>query len=132
MSLTNYYEAKVLNHINGVAVLTPEAHLHFGLSTSTPAEDGTNITEPTGNNYARVQKTNSSALWGAASGGAADNIDAVTFPQASGNWGTCTHLVAWDADETHPIWFAPLSVQKTVSDGDTLSFAAGDIDETLD
>lgn len=132
MSLFNYYEAKVLDHINGVAALAAEAHLHFGLSTSTPAEDGTNITEPVGSGYARVQKTNSAALWASAVGGAADNVDAVTFPQASGNWGTVTHLVAWDADETHPIWFAPLSVQKTVSDGDTLSFAVGDIDETLD
>jgi hypothetical protein len=134
MSLFNTYEAEVLDHINGVTTLTPEAHLHLALSTTTPAEDATNITPPSGNNYAKVQVTNSSATWDAASGGAADNGAVITWPKASGSWGTVTYVVAYKADDTTPIWFAAIDSGTGVAIGanDQLSIPAGDFDWTCD
>lgn len=135
MSLFNSYEAEVLDHINGIATLTPEAHLHLALSTTTPSEAAGNITEPVGNSYAHIQVTNTVATWGAASGGAASNDNAaLTWPKATGSWGTVTYVVAYKADDTTPIWFAAIDGGTGVAIGanDQLSIPAGDCDWTAD
>lgn len=132
MSLFNVYESKVLDHINGVAPLTAETHLHIALSTTTPQEDGTGITEPIGNNYSRIQITNDSTQWNTALNGTMDNKIAINFPQANGSWGTITYVVAYAADNTSLVWYGLLTPAKQITTNDTLSFAIGDLDMIAD
>jgi hypothetical protein len=124
--LFTYYANKVTDHITGVAALTPEAHLHIGLSSTEPDLDGTNITEPSGNGYARVQATNDDTTWDAAAEGDAASIIAVTFDQATGAWGDpLLYAVVWEAGETEPIWFSELPEPLTVANTDQPTVPVG-------
>jgi len=61
------------------------------------------------------------------------NANAITFPQASGSWGTVSHFALFDAAAAGNILaHGSLDESKVVGNGDTLSFAAGDLDITLD
>lgn len=64
---------------------------YYGLSTTQPANDGTNITEPSGGSYARVAVTNNSTNWPAASARAKSNGTAMMFPSPTGSWG----VIGW-------------------------------------
>ena len=110
------------------------ATLHVGLSTTTPANDGTNATEPVGNAYARVAVP--AATWDpstVASPAVKVNGTAVTFPQASGgSWGNITHLVYYNALTAGTVvGFAALTAARQIDDGDTLNFAVGAISNQL-
>ena len=51
---------------------------------------------------------------------------------AGGDWGTITHIGIHDASTAgNLLWHGSLTVSKTVSDGDTLQFAIGNIDLTM-
>lgn len=60
-----------------------------GLSTTEPAADGSNITEPTGNAYARV----TAPSWTAAASRGAWNSTPVLFPEPTGSWGIPRYFV---------------------------------------
>jgi hypothetical protein len=65
--------------------------------------------------------------------GATSNSNAITFPQASGTWGTVVALGIFDASTSgNLLAWADLTTSKLVGNGDTPSFAAGDLDVTLD
>lgn len=53
-------------------------------------------TEPSGNNYARVQMTTSN-FGSVASGGSIANTAVINFPQASGSWGEILGFGVYDA-----------------------------------
>ena len=119
----------LLDHVHGKAAYTMPT-VHVALSTTTPAADGTNVTEPSGNGYARV--TTSGATWGSASAGAITNATAITFPTATGaGWGTVTHVVAYNASSGgSPLWFASITSQ-SVPAGVTVTIPIGDADSSL-
>ena len=133
MSFFNFLEDNVLDHVVGKAAYTSPT-VYIGLSSTTPAEDGTNVTEPSTGAYARV--TTGASDWNSASVGATSNANAITFAQASADWvsgADLTYLVAYDAITVgNELFFGQLTVAKPVLDGDTASFPAGDIDITLD
>ena len=133
MSFFNYLENAVLDHIVGKTTYALPT-CYIGLSSTTPAEDGTNVTEPSGGSYARV--STAGADWNAASAGATSNANAITFAQATADWvagANLTYLVAYDALTVgNPLFYGALTVAKPVLNGDTASFPAGDIDITLD
>ena len=133
MSFFNFLENEVLEHVVGKSAYTsPTAYI--GLSSTTPAEDATNITEPSTGSYARV--ATAAGDWNTASGGSIDTQTATTFAQASGDWlagADLTHLVVFDAVTAgNALFFGSLAVSKPVLSGDTASFPAGDITVTLD
>jgi hypothetical protein len=106
------------------------ATLYIGLSSTTPAEAGTGITEPSGGAYARVSTTG--ADWSAASGTAPavkTNTATKTFTQASADWvsgANLTHFVLFDASTAgNAVAFGALTTAKPVLNGDTPSFGAG-------
>lgn len=134
MSFTDFLENELLDHVFAAAAYTAPTDIYVGLSTTTPNDDGTNITEPAGGNgYARVQKTNNLTNWPAATGGLKENGTSVDFPTATGAWGTVTHFFLADAGAGGNILATgALSSAKTIDNGDTASFAIGDIDITLD
>lgn len=85
----------------------------LGLSTSTPQNDGSGFSEPIGNGYLRVQITNNTSNFPAAT--VVDGITrkrngpAFTFPNPTGPWGVITH---WGFFTTStggtPRWVQPL------------------------
>jgi len=70
------------------------ATVYVGLSTTDP---GVSVTEPTGGAYARVAVTNNSTNFPAAVSRQKSNAATITFPTATGAWGTLTHLVLFTA-----------------------------------
>jgi hypothetical protein len=133
-SMSNYWEKKVLDHLFGKSSYTPPANIYVGVSTADPLDDGSGLAEPSGGSYARVQTA--PADWNAAVEGAPtliDNANAIQFPEASGDWGTITHFALFDAaTDGNMLAHGSLSVAKPISEGDTLQFAAGDLDVTQD
>jgi len=129
-SFSDYWENKILDHIFGKGNYTPPT-IHVALSTADPTDDGSGLAEPSGNGYQRVQT--SASDWNAASGGSLDNATDITFPEATGNWGTITHFALFDAATAgNMLAHGALSQSKTIGSGDTAKFAAGDLDVSLD
>lgn len=126
----NSLEAAILDHVLLDTTYTPPTNWFVGLSSTTPGEDGSNFTEPSGGSYARV--STSAATWAAAAGGAPStkaNGVAITFAQATADWvsgADLTHfgLFAASSGGTVQIW-GLLATAKPVLNGDTPSFAIG-------
>ncbi len=129
-SFSKYWENEILDHLFGKGSYTPPT-VYVGLSTADPGDDGTGLSEPTGNGYARL--ATSAADWNSASSGSLDNASAVAFAEATSDWGTVTHFALFDAATGgNMLAHGALSLSKTVSSGDTVRFVAGDLDVSLD
>lgn len=129
MSKTDYAENKVLDHLNGKSSYTMPT-VYVALLTAAPSDAGGG-TEVSGGSYARV--ATSGATWSAASGGAASNAAAITFPTATASWGTVTHYATFDASSSgNMLRWAALTASKTIGSGDTASFAIGALSMTED
>jgi len=129
-SFSDFWELEILDHVFGKGAYTPPT-IYVGLSTADPLDDKSGLAEPSGNGYARVQTA--AGDWNAAAAGALDNANDIEFPQASGSWGTVTHFGLFDAATVgNMLAHGSLDVSKAVGDGDTIKFAAGDLDVTLD
>ena len=133
--LFDLFEQKVLDHIFTDPAWTPSANLFVGLSSTTPAEAATGITEPATGSYTRV--TTAAADWSAASGTAPavkTNTATLTFPTASADWvsaANLTHFILCNSfagtTTADYIAFGALTTAKPVLNGDTASFAASAI-----
>lgn len=131
-AFTNYLVHEMLDHIFGVGSYTSPT-IAVGLSTSTPADAGTGVTEPSGNNYGRVTV----AAWDAASGGLADNTNDITFNTPSGSWGTITYAIVAD-HASNTTWNTDVNLlmygtvtNQAPDNGDTVKFPAGDLDVSI-
>lgn len=122
-SASDYSENKILDHITGKAEFAkPTAYV--GLSTADPTDDGSGLAEPSGGSYARVQT--SAANWNSAASGSISNAQDITFPEATGSWGTITHFALFDAESGgNMLAHGDLTVSKAVSSGDTVKFSGG-------
>jgi hypothetical protein len=115
--LSDFEENALLDYIFSV-------NTYWGLSTSTPNEDGTGVTEPSGGAYARV--TVAPAVMGDAAAGSISNVSAVTWPQATASWGTVTYVVIYDAASGGNLRLAlALTASKAISNGETPKFMIG-------
>ncbi len=102
---------------------------HIGLFTTAPADTGSGGTEATGGAYARQAYAKNSTNWGSSTAGAPSTIAneiAITFPEATANWGT---VKAWGYHTASSggvlLFFADLDTNKAVDSGDTAKFAIG-------
>ncbi len=129
-SFADYWENEILDHLFDKGSYTPPT-IYVGLSTADPTDDASGLAEPSGNSYARA--ATAGADWNVASGGTIDNANDITFPEASGSWGTITHFALFDAASGgNMLAHGSLSVSKSISSGDIAKFAAGDLDISLD
>lgn len=129
----NALEQDVLDHVMNKASYTAPTNWYVGLSTTTPTETGTNVTEPVGGAYARV--STGAADWNSATAAdpsISDNANAVTFATATADWGTVTHfgLFTGSTGGTVQIWGA-LGTSKRIQTDDVAEFAAGTLDIKL-
>lgn len=126
-SFSNFLENEVLDHLFTAGAYS-RPNTYVALYTVAPTDAGGG-TEVTGGSYARVQVT----AWDAASGGATANTNAITFPTATASWGTVVAFGIHDAASAgNLLAWGDLSASKAVGSGDTIEFAAGALDITLD
>jgi hypothetical protein len=131
MGLTQRSIKALFNYLFGkTSDFDTQPTVWVALSTSTPTATGTNVTEPSTGSYARVETA--AGDWAAAGnitkGGSIANTNAVDFPTPTGNWGTVTHFVLYDAETTgNVIGYGPLSASKSVETDDEVTFPAGDL-----
>jgi len=127
---SDYWENEILEYIFDKGDLTPPM-IFVGLSAADPADDGTALAEPSGDNYGRVQT--SASDWNVAFGGALSNTDEIIFAMATGGWGTITHFALFDAvTGGNMLAYGSLGESKTIGSGDIAKFAAGDLEVKLD
>ena len=90
-SFSDYAANKVLDHYTGKAAWTMPT-VYVALFVGDPEGAGTEVS---GGSYAR--KATAAADWNSASGRATSNAQALTFPQATGSWGTVDYFALYDA-----------------------------------
>ena len=126
-SKANYLEDKIADHIFRTAFSAPGT-IYVGLWTaalSDPSTGSTGGEVATGTAYARMGLAQGTAQWTASSGGTVKNTAAITFPTATADWGTITHVGLLDAATTgNLLYWAALDASKIVQNGDTFQFAA--------
>lgn len=126
---SNYLELKVLDHVLGVTAYTAPASRFLGLFTAnTGLETNAPTAEISGGAYARQAVT-----FSAASAGASNSAATVTFPAATANWGTVTHVAVMDAATGGNVLFwGAVTTSKVIESGDTFQVSAGNLTITLD
>lgn len=97
--------------------------LYLGLSSTKPAIDGTNITEPTSSNYSRKQIS-----LGDPSDGDLSNTNEIEFQAGDDDWGTIPYYVIFDAQTGGTYWGEnKIASNPTMVAGSSLVFHAGSI-----
>jgi len=132
-SFGDFLENELLDHVWGNAAYTAPATLYLALSTTDPLDDGSGITEPSGGSYARLGVANNATNWPAAASGTKTlNVDQ-TFVTATASWGVIAYMAFYDAAVGgNMLAHASLSTSKTIDNGDTVIFEAGNLTITLD
>jgi hypothetical protein len=124
--MSNYLENALINATLRNTSYTSPAVVYLGLYTSDPT-DADSGSEVTGNAYARQAIT-----FGAPSNGVTTNTAVIEFPQATGSWGTITHIGIEDAlTSGNLLYHSPLDASKTIATGDVFRIAIGSLSVTL-
>jgi len=137
MGFFNITENDVLDNLLGAGATLLSGVQELALSKTTPNDDGTNITEPSGSGYARVSVVNDGASWAAAAAGLKDNAANIVFPVATGgDWGIVTHFVIYDLG-VPVIWGllddgAGSASPKNITETDQFRFLIGELRVILD
>jgi len=127
MSITDYYEGKIIEHMLRNQAFTPPATIYLALYTVAPTDTGGG-TEVSGGGYARQSFTLT-----AATAGSTSNSADIVFPTATADWGTIVAVGIFDAATAgNLLWYGNLSTSKTVLNGDTFKILAGNLSITLD
>ena len=141
-AMSDYLEAKLLSWLTqGAAMPTAPTNVYCGLFTVLPADtgtsgapaDGTEVTAANG--YARVAISTSggfSAISASSTKQHATNASTVTFPQATGSWGTIVGYGLWDASSAGNLLFYASITSQAITANETPSLAAGQIDAGMD
>ena len=141
---SDYLENKFLDYVLSNAATFNTANVFVGLFTATPLDSGVAPNyalspievSTSGTAYARMDVDFSAASGGSTSNsGSGGTPGPVTFPTATGIWGTVTHFAIFDnvtVGVGNMLYFGSISPSKTIQSGDTASFAAGALTVTED
>lgn len=101
------------------------AQYYIGLSSSTPAIDGTGVTEPgAGSGYQRLLLSNLSEP----ANGVVANTQDINFDESTANWGTITHYVIYDSPTTgdgNLLMYGELSTPRSVETATIMTIKSG-------
>lgn len=124
-NISTYIANKFIDEMTGKTEYTkPTCYVAAG--TAAPGDDGATAAEPSGNGYARVATAGGD--WNAASSRATTNANDITFPTASGSWGTITHVYLYDAaTDGNFLGWAALDSSEAISTNQILTISASDI-----
>jgi hypothetical protein len=125
--MSNYLENALINATLRNTSYTSPTTVYVALYTTDPTDADTG-TEVSGGSYARQAVT-----FGSPSNGVSTNSASVTFPTASGNWGTITHIGIRDASTAgNLLYHTPLDTSKTVNTSDVFTISSGNLSVTLE
>jgi hypothetical protein len=124
-------ENSILDLLFREVAWTPPGTRYLVLFTALSG-NGSVVTEcANANGYARVETVNSD--FSAAAAGAITNGTEITFPEATGSWGT---VIAWGIYDSGTYgagtlkYWGTLNPSRTISAGQTPRFAVGTLDST--
>jgi len=121
---SDYMENAIINVMRSTDFTGVAAYV--ALYTAAPSDAGGG-TEVSGGSYARQL-----AGLSAPSGGASSNASDITFPTATADWGTVTHVGLFDASTAgNLLMWSALDASKAVGNGDTFKINAGELDVTV-
>jgi len=124
--ISNYLENALINVTLRATSYTAPTTVYVALYTSDPT-DADAGTEVSGGSYARQSVT-----FAAPSDGVTTNSADVTFPTATGTWGTVGWLAIRDASTAgNLLYYTPLDVSKSITSGDVFKIATGNLSVTL-
>jgi hypothetical protein len=153
-ALTDYFENKLIDFLfrgqalgvtgSTAASGTGPANLYIALFTVVPTESTTG-TEVSSGGYTRVAVASSLTNWAGTNSttstavstgtsGTTNNLNAITFPSPSANWGTIVAAGIFDASTGgNLLAFSYLQANKTVNSGDAApAFAAASLTFQID
>jgi len=126
--MSNYLENALINATLRNTSYTSPTTVYVALYTADPTDADLTANEVSGGSYARQAVT-----FGAPSNGVSTNSASVTFPTASGNWGTITHIGIRDASTAgNLLYHTPLDTAKTVNSSDVFTISSGNLSVTLE
>jgi hypothetical protein len=136
---SNYLENKLLDHTlrYGTAPYTGAGTIYLALFNNTSGSAATNLeagtltdeTSTSSSAYARQAVT-----FAAASSGSSATNATVTFPTATANWGTITHVAVMDgatAGAGNVLFWGAVTTSKTFETGDTFQVTSGNLTISL-
>jgi hypothetical protein len=133
MSLSNYAENKILDHLcgKGARDFTSPATLAVAMASAISGSEPVTVTEfANANGYVRQAVT-----FGTASSGSTTNSGDVSFPVATGDQGTCTHIAVFDSltyGGGNLLFYGALTASKTIQTGDTFEIKTSNLTVNLD
>jgi hypothetical protein len=120
--ISNYLEDALINATLRNTTYTSPATVYVGLYTTDPTDANTG-TEVSSGSYARQSVT-----FAAPSNGLSASDADVTFPQATGNWGTVGWIGILDAATSgNLLYHSPLDSAKTIETGDIFKIESGNL-----
>ena len=141
--MSDFLEVELVKHLFRTGSFTKPTVLGFALLT-TNADDantgvftsGTGVEVTNANAYARQDEPPLDANWAATSGsdGLTSNLAAITFPQATGSWGTVTGMGITDNithDAGNLLFHSGVDTSRAIDNGDTAEFAIGAVTVTF-
>ena len=124
-AMSDFLELEVLDHILGTGAYTMPSNVYIGLSTGSFGDDNSG-TELSGSGYARQAIT-----FAAASSASAATNATVTFPTATGSWGSVGFWAIFDAASSGNLLIhGAFASAKTIASGDVLRINSGDLTVT--
>lgn len=116
MSISNYAELKLLEHVTGKTSFTLPTNVYLKLHTGDPGEDCTS--------NAATEATRKITAWATAAAGAIATSATVEWTNVS-TTETYTHWSMWDASTAgNPLWSGALSASAAVTAGDTFQITS--------
>ena len=126
--MSNYLENALLNATLNATTYTAPATVYVSLWTSDPTDAGSG-TEVSGGSYARTAVSFATAS--GTSGNVLNDAD-VTFPTATGSWGTVGWIGINDAATSgNLLYHTALDTAKTIDSGDIFKISTGNLSVTL-
>ena len=116
MSISNYAENKILDHVTGEAAWTMPTTVYVKLHTGDPGEAATS--------NAASETTRKAASWAAASSGSIATDATLEWTNVAATE-TYTHWSLWDASTSgNALWTGALSSSAAVTAGDTFQITS--------
>jgi hypothetical protein len=132
-AMSHYLESGLIGHIFKSITFSPPTGIYIGLVgnySSGSLESGLFTQELSGGSYARASGGPGTTYWaGPATSGQTHNLSALQFPTATSTWGYVSGVFIADAAVSgNLLLYGSLTTPKNVTNGDTFSFASGDLD----
>jgi hypothetical protein len=141
--MSNYLEDELVKHIFRTGSFTKPTVLAIALLTTGAIDSdtgqftaGTGVEVTNAGAYARVDRPPLDANWAATSGGngLTSNVAAITFTQATANWGTVQAAAICDNvshNAGNMLFYSPVNISRTIDTGDTAEIAIGALTVTF-